>query len=114
MSEQNIEPLARWERSPNFRAFFCNYFKFRFNVGDVSITFSQYDEDPGSPTQNIIREQMNITMSWAHLKQFGTFIDVAVKEMEREVGPIPNIVISEKELQEQAHSIIKGFVLRKQ
>jgi len=114
MTEQNPSPPFRWERSPNYRTFFCNYFKFRFNVGDASVTFSQFDEDPGSPTQNVIQEQINITMSWAQLKQLGEYIGVAVQEMEREIGPIANIGLPEEELQKQASAIIKGFMIRKQ
>lgn len=113
MTDQEVSPPFRWERSPNYRTFYASFFKFRFAVGDGSITFSQYSEDPGSPTQNVIQEQVNVVMSWPGLKQLGEYISVAVQEMEREVGPIASLGISKEELRQQAIAIIKEFAIRK-
>ena len=114
MTEQGQPHAFRWERSPNYRTFFSNFFKFRFSAGDASVTFSQFDEDPGSPTQNIIQEQVNITLSWVQLKQLGRYIEVAVQEMEGKVGPIANIGLTKEELRDQAIGIINDFQIQKQ
>ena len=113
MTEPNASQPIRWERAPNFRAFFSSYFNFRYSVGDGNLTFSQFSEDPGSPTQNIVQEEVRVIMSWTSLKLLGEYITTAVQEMEREVGPIPSVGLPKEELRKQAVGIIKGFDIRK-
>jgi hypothetical protein len=113
MTEPNASQLPRWERSPNFRTIFSSYFQFRYSVGDGNITFSQYSEDPGSPTQNIIQEEVRIIMSWPSLKLLGEYLTTAVQEMERELGPIATVGLPKEELRKQAVAIVKGFGIRK-
>ena len=106
MSEQ-----SHWERSPNYQAFFSNAFRLRFTVGDANITFAQFMETPGADQQNNILEHMNVTMSWPQLKMLAEYMNVAVQEMEREVGPIPRLAIPREELRENALAIIRAFTI---
>jgi hypothetical protein len=106
--------LIEWERSPDYRRVFSNYFLLRFAPGDANITFSQTIDHPGSSLQNVFYEHINITMSWPHLKLLGEYVTMAVQEMERAVGPIVSVGITKEELQKQAVAIIKEFAIRKQ
>ena len=113
MAEQEAVPQLRTERSPDYRRLFSNHFFLRFAPGDANITFSQLIDVPGSTSQDVIQEQVNITMSWTQLKMLGEYISSTVQAMEREVGPITSMGLSIEELQKQSNDIIKGFVIRK-
>jgi hypothetical protein len=52
-------------------------------------------------------------MAWPQLKQFAAYIVIAIEEMERQLGPIPRTGLTDIELQDQARSIIKDFMVHK-
>lgn len=113
MAEQQTSQQPQWERSPDFRTIFSNHFNFRFAPGDGNITFSQLVDAPGSAMQNIVMEQINITMSWPQIKNLVRHLNAVVQEMEEEYGPITTIGLTDEELRQQASYIISGFTGRK-
>lgn len=113
--ELPASPQLDWLRSPVYRVIYSNAFRFRVGPGEASIVHCLVTDTPGSPTTNLIQEEVCISLSWPHLKMLAAQLSGAVEAIEAATGPIPvpHLARGPQEYKAEIEKILKSFELMK-
>jgi hypothetical protein len=77
-------------RSPEYRTIYSNVVRPRVGNGDITLIFSRLTHAPHIlANAQIVEEQVEVVMSWIHLKMFEQTLRMLVDAIDQEVGDIP-------------------------
>jgi hypothetical protein len=76
-------------RSAEYRSIYSDIFRARIGSGDATLIFSRLTHSPSiAAAGNVIEEQVEVVMSWPHLKMLEHTLRNLVDAIEQEIGEI--------------------------
>ena len=82
--------VPSFTRADDYKRLYSDIFRTRIGNGDLTLIFSKTTHDPGIDVSgNIIEEQVEVTLTWTHMKVLASLLSSLTQAVETEIGPIP-------------------------